>query len=652
MKRLQLFVFHTQKKRALYGLQRTGLLDLNLRQAAHVARDTGKEFYNESSTLTAIEAAAHGRQVKLPPAVKTCGVQTLLTDAQSLIAAKSGLVNAIRELSADIEAYTPWGEIPIERIAQLRTRGIGVHLFSGSVGLFRQFDFTKYDVFELARTGNTLRFALVTLHGDAPVWPFKEHTIPARSVKEMRAEVSVLERQLEENQATLAVMSLRADEIREHLAAQRTASDFAMVGKNLDRHESGTFFYVTGYFPEVRIREMRDFLETENLAYTIDDPPDQTSVPVALKNFRIFGIFEPITRIFSLPLYRELDPTPLFAPFFTLFFGFCLGDVGYGMLLGTASVISFFSARFRKFAPLGIILSFATILSGILMNSFFGAEIFGQTSKAIISTSASPAIFAAYTVRGKTVFPAMPLSLVLGAIQVLVAFCFQSVNEGLLLGPRYIWKSLGMLCLVTGSAVIAIHEDFLALGFNRMFSIGPLHLGSAIAAIPAQVGVMILSAGSVAFFFFGNPNRRFFLRPFAALWDFYQFCTGILGDLLSYIRLFALALAGGLLGNAFNQIAFMVLPKNGEEVKYASPMIIATVLILVIGHGLNFGLGMLGAFVHPLRLTFVEFYKNINFRGGGRAYSPFRRHSIQSGFHGRQKDLTTILAATAAPRVS
>ena len=95
--------------------------------------------------------------------------------------------------------------------------------------------------------------------------------------------------------------------------------------------------------------------------------------------------------------------------------------------------------------------------------------------------------------------------------------------------------------------------------------------------------------------------------------------TGFLGDFLSYIRLFALGLAGGLLGNAFNKVAFMILP-NGD---IHSPLFAITIVILIVGHSLNLGLGILGSFVHPLRLTFVEFYKSINFTGGGKEFKPF-----------------------------
>jgi len=627
MKRLRLFLFHGEKDRILRLLQRNGTVDIRASMTGNngIAEKIA-ELEKEKNTLKEIESAAASAPVAEAAASRHANIAGVLREAQRIIAANEQLMNAIGELNTQLAEYAPWVEIPIDTIAALKQHGIGVHLFSGSVGLFTQFDFSRHDVLEVSRSGNTVRFMLITFQTDAPIWPFQKHTIPASSVEEMRTEIGQLDRQLRANMSQLSAFAERAAAIREYLAAKATRLDFANTRNRLERHDTGTIHYLTGFFPAKQLVKMHDLLERENLAYTIDDPPGDDPAPVALKNTRVFSFFEPITRIFSLPAYSELDPTPLFAPFFTLFFGFCFGDVGYGLLLLVISTGGFFTNA-RAFAPLGVILSLSTILSGVLMNSFFGAALFGQGQEALIATSTNPAIFAAYTVKGKTVFPAMPLSLALGAFQVLVAFCFQAVNAALTLGARYVWKSLGQLALMVGATVLAIHSDFLNLGFNRSFTIGPLPLGEWLSAMTPRTGVIFLTSGLVAFFIFGNPDRRLPLRPLAALWDFYGFATGLLGDLLSYIRLFALALAGGLLGNAFNQIAFMVLPKNGDAVVYASPWIIACVLILVIGHGLNFSLGLLGAFVHPLRLTFVEFYKNINFRGGGKAYAPFRRHT-------------------------
>jgi V/A-type H+-transporting ATPase subunit I len=132
---------------------------------------------------------------------------------------------------------------------------------------------------------------------------------------------------------------------------------------------------------------------------------------------------------------------------------------------------------------------------------------------------------------------------------------------------------------------------------------------------PAIVGLVLL-------FFFNNPSKSVFVRLPLGLWEFYQFVTGLMGDVLSYIRLFALGLAGGLLGASFNKIALMVC---GGELNFSTPLVVFTIIILILGHVINIALASLGAFVHPLRLTFVEFYKHLEFQGGAKEYKPFAK---------------------------
>lgn len=630
MRRLSLLLFYTEKKRILRGLQELGVVDLD--QAETKTARTKRATQDVTELKKSIVQIERVRSV-LPPGSELphiqmpheCGAQLKLM--RSLLGEKEQLENALRELADEHARYTHWGEIPVEGIATLAQKGIRVHLFSGSEKFFDRYDFGHHYVEVVSRGGNTVRFALITLHEDAPVIPFQKYAVPGRSLAEMQAEIQYLEKKLTGVQGKLAALSAGIDRLHHSAAHLETRRLFETAKHSLEADETGTVYRITGYFPQSSDERVRKFLEAHSLAYEISEPAVTDPAPVRLKNHRFSRLFEPITRIFSLPHYSELDPTPLFAPFFTLFFGFCMGDIGYGLLLLLVSLVLLRRPPLRTIAFLVMILSAATIASGVLMNSFFGANFFVRDGQGIFAVENDPAVFAAYTVQGRTVFPALTLSLLVGCVQIFTAFLLQSVNETLVLGWRYGIKALAMLFTALSAFMLAAHGDFLGLGFNSAFVIGPIPAGRYLTAIPLTAVQVMLAAALVLFFFIANPDRKIWLRPLAALWDFYGFSTGLLGDFLSYIRLFALALAGGLLGNAFNQIAFMVLPKNAAGPDYASPWIVVTILILVVGHGLNFALGALGAFVHPLRLTFVEFYKNMNFRGAGRPYRPFRRVS-------------------------
>ena len=628
MYRLSLLLFYTEKKRVLRGLQELGVVDLDLTQteSPRIRRATQNidELKKSLQQIGKIRRQLP-KALQLPELEMPHESSAQLELVKSLLSEKEHLENAIRELADEYNRYSPWGEIPLEGIALLAEQGIGIHLFSGSEKFFDRYDFGAHCVQVISRGDNTVRFALVTYHEEAPIIPFQKHPVPGRSLSEMQAELKYLETKLNEVLAKIAALSTGAVRLQHAAAHLETRRLFEMAKHSLEADKTGTVYQITGYFPQSSAVDVKRFLELHSLAYEISEPAANALVPVRLKNGWFSRLFEPITKIFALPDYRELDPTPLFAPFFALFFGFCMGDVGYGALL---LLLSFFLLSRRSLRGVGLlvlILSAATIVSGVLMNSFFGANLFVRDGQGLIAADKDPAIFAAYTVQGKTVFPAMTLSLLVGCVQIFIAFVMQSVNETLVLGWRYGIKAAAMLCIAVSAFILAAHADFLGLGFNSAFAIGPMQVGRYLTAVPVTAAQAILVSAFVLFVFVANPDRKIWLRPLAALWDFYQFSTGLLGDFLSYIRLFALALAGGLLGNAFNQIAFMLLPKTPTGLDLASPWLVGAILILIFGHGLNFALGVLGAFVHPLRLTFVEFYKNINFRGGGRPYRPFRR---------------------------
>jgi V/A-type H+-transporting ATPase subunit I len=184
----------------------------------------------------------------------------------------------------------------------------------------------------------------------------------------------------------------------------------------------------------------------------------------------------------------------------------------------------------------------------------------------------------------------------------------------------YMLHPLGDICTVIGITIYVTKINFINLAD---FSFGIVPIGPFLSSLPFSVSYIFIGIGLAFMFLFNNPAKG--LLPYfggAGLWALYQFTTGIMGDVLSYLRLFALGLAGGLLGAAFNDIAFMFVLQENGTINYTNPLFLVTLIVLVLGHTINFGLAALGSFVHPLRLTFVEFYKNLEFKGGGKAYSP------------------------------
>lgn len=135
---------------------------------------------------------------------------------------------------------------------------------------------------------------------------------------------------------------------------------------------------------------------------------------------------------------------------------------------------------------------------------------------------------------------------------------------------------------------------------------------------------VVLGIAGVLILVLNNPKRNPLINIGAGLWDVYGMATGLLGDLLSYIRLFALGVSTAILGGVFNSLALNMKP----DIPVLGPLVM--IIILLIGHGITLFMACLGAFVHPIRLTFVEFYKNAGFTGGGKPYTPFEQHAAKN----------------------
>ena len=196
----------------------------------------------------------------------------------------------------------------------------------------------------------------------------------------------------------------------------------------------------------------------------------------------------------------------------------------------------------------------------------------------------------------------MLLALGIGVFHICLAMVIKAVGYTKRLGFKENLATWGWTLLIVGGVIIAL------LGAGKLLS--------AAAIKWAVIAIGVISA--LGIYIFNTPGRNPLINVGAGLWDTYNMATGILGDVLSYIRLFALGLAGGMLGAAFNDLGKMVLGDGGVNWVFF-------ILILLVGHVLNLLMSCLGAFVHPLRLNFVEYFKNSGYEGKGKIYNPLKR---------------------------
>ena len=454
-----------------------------------------------------------------------------------------------------------------------------------------------------ASSDRSLRYLLVMCHGSV-----KERALSALrdlgfstvSFRGMTGTAKENDKALAEN---LAALEKERQEIEQRIAglggkreALLEASDRAAIALRREEAKSrlvGTdkVFLLEGWLPADRCAEIEKTLKPFTCAIETREPTEDEypQVPVQLKNNKLTRPLNMVTEMYSLPAYGTLDPNPLMAPFFILFYGIMMADMGYGLLMMIASVI--ISKKYRPKGTSGELFSLlglcgiSTFIMGALTGGFFGD--FLTQLVAIVSPG--------------TVFALPKL--------------FDPLDDltMILIGSM----ALGMVQIVTGMAISLIEKckrkKFLDAFFEEItwwivfIGIALLALGKGAAVL--YVGCVLVLLGPIV-------QGKGWGRLTGVFGSLYNHVTGYFGDILSYTRLMALMLAGSVIAQVFNMLAAM--PGN----------VIAFIIISMLGNAMNFGLNLLGCYVHDLRLQCLEFFNKFYVDGG----KPFRPMTLDTEY--------------------
>lgn len=497
----------------------------------------------------------------------------------------------LQALSRDRAQLLPWGDFDPHSLDRLAQAGYKIRLYTCPIRLFNDEWTSAYGVVEIERDKQKVNFVTVTHNDVVPDIDAEQVQLPHMSLSAVEADIAKTKAAIDAIPAKFAQLAQVGIPVLEKAVRELENNiDFGRVRLTGEKLAADSLMLLEGWIPAADVDEVSKALDMKGVFFEVDDPEPNDDIPIQLSNNKFAKLFEPLTKLYMLPTYQELDLTLFFAPFFMLFFGLCLGDTGYGLLMIVALPI--FTKLFQLINPnfskwLVVLFGASTMLCGLLSGTFFGFNMydldipFVQKMKGILYTDNS------------TMFT---VSLCIGVVQILFGMAIKAVNLSIQCGVKYALGTIGWLVLLitVGVSVLA------GLEFSNPFVMG------------------ILIAAAVLIFLFNSPGKNPLLNIGLGLWDTYNMATGLLGDVLSYVRLFALGLSGGILANVFNSMAVGMAPDN----KVAG--FIVMVLIFVIGHALNIFMNILGAIVHPMRLTFVEFFKNAGYTGGGTEYKPFK----------------------------
>ena len=526
----------------------------------------------------------------------------LLAKSEALL---SQLEQAKQELTIaekEYERISAWGNFSIDQLKKIEETGYYVKLFTCPTRLYKPEWEEQFNAFVINELNNTTYF--VTLTKDEKIEIEAEQfdinnsdsTIATANYEEAKKLYNTQFEEIKEfavnNINNLKYLSLLITEI----------IDIDKVKLNTIKAADDTVMVLEGYCPIDTESTLLDFLQKNDIYYEVNDPKAEDNVPIKLRNNRFTKLFEPLTGMYGLPNYNEFDPTPILGPFFLLFFAMCMGDAGYGLILilfGIGVITKKIKIEmFEGLGPIITVLGVGTTVIGFFLGTFFGID--------LSTVSWLPDSVKGILLKGELMgFDIqMVAAIIIGIFHICLAMVVKAICYTKQSGIMNNLSTWGWLILILGGIITAI------LAISNAISIE--------ATKYMIIAIGIISA--LGIFIFNNIKRNPLINIGAGLWDTYNMITGILSDVLSYIRLYALGLAGAMLGQAFNQLGFMVLGDDPIFIQY-----LPFIIIVLIGHTLNIALSSLSAFVHPLRLTFVEYFKNLGYEGKGEKYSPLSK---------------------------
>ena len=606
MNKLSFLIYHKEYEMFLEKLRELGVVHIEKREGAEMEANLQafmqkRTAYQSLLKSMKLAAASGDDSVTAQPVEAT--IDQVVESYESQQEHIQALNMQLPVLDKEIDAMEVWGEFDWNTIDQLKANGWQMQFFCCPEKSFEETWTDEYNATIINRKGGQSYFVTVN---PMPV------ELEAETVRLPKQSLSALIHEQEELKGQIQAANNELDRYCiNHIPVVEKALETLEGDINLmeveqlggERMADGAIVMMEGWVPVDNDVEIRKMLDESGVYYEIRPAEKEDNAPIKLKNGKISRAFEMLTKMYGMPDYGEFDPTPILAPFYALFFGMCVGDAGYGLLL---VLLGFYlkkklSKSMAGMMNLLITLGAATTVVGALFNTFFGASLTDWNL---------PEWMNALIITGKWDGTAYDKTMVIALLVGMFHICFAMTVKAICSTARYGFKNSlsdwGWWLLIGGSVVVATLNYLGVVDMNM--SMMAFYIIGGISAI----GIYLLN----------NMRRNVFVNIGAGLWDTYNMATGLMGDLLSYLRLYALGLAGGMLGGVFNSLGLQ-LRDSMADFLFGIPGWICFGLIFVAGHTLNIALSCLSGYVHSIRLTFVEYFKNSGYDGKGTEYKPF-----------------------------
>ena len=568
-------------------LQALGLVDITRSE-----KPVDAESSSLSDEIDLIQGLIQGiRKIDLPE-----GTQPVTYPEDDLVRLAGGALmhytdstTKVSTLRAETASLQHWGSFDPALLQKLSEAGVPLHFHALAPKQFKAEWEGLFALNVISRDKDRVYFVVAGedgLPGEVPV--------PTRSAAEADTE---LQDALKEQANVLGIVAAIKERLPELEAKKKgiyAQLDKYLAGQAAVPAAEDTIVTLVGYAPTESDAAVTQALDDAGIFYLQEAASIEDRPPIRFRNNKFVKMFEVLTDMYGRPEYNGFDPTPFIAVFFMLFFALCMGDAGYGLVLILVGMLLKKVDSFKRLAPLVVTLGGATVVVGFFLHTFFSIDIAQWKCFAGIRGIFLPDEIAGYA-------GGMVLSLIVGVVHLCLAMVVKAINAVRVNGFAASLGTLGWTLLIVGGVIV-----------------GGISLTGVMSSEVTKWVVIALGViSAIGIFPLNNPKRNKLANVGLGFWDSYQMVTGLLGDVLSYLRLYALGLAGSMLGMAFNDMGKMVLGDGSNPILW-----IFFILLVLIGHTLNIAMCALGAFVHPLRLNFLEFFKNSGYEAGGRKFNP------------------------------
>lgn len=632
MKKVSLVVLNNERKDALTQLKKVGVVHLEQIDGSSEQLSLYKEASNNAVAANAILSDIKvAKKKSFSSAVKTLSNDEVVAKCKYVIDIsdkKKKLLEEIASDAAEIERFANWGQVDIDDFAYLKEKGISFKMYEIPEDKYNLID-EKLTTICVNRIKKIVRFLLIDASEDRPEGlppEAFEVPMPVLSTKDLAKRVEDNETEISKIEEELKSETVYISQIQDFKSNLESDIQFETIYSGMGQENSGKttdLAWLTGYVPIDSFDKLKDCVTKNSWAMAASDPTEEDNVPTKLKNNKFVSLIYPLTDFLgTVPGYHEYDISGWFLLFFCVFFGMIFGDGGYGLLVTVASLVLVLKSLFQKksVSPLMgllLLLGLSTVAWGTVTCTWFGLKP-EQLPAWLTSLSITPISNAA----GSDYRLYLPWNIEVGLTtgQNLQIFCFTlaflQLSVAHLKGMARNRKSLKVLGEF--GSLLQIWGMFYVV-LSMVVSSALFPLGLVVNNIPVgTIAIALVGGGFALSFIFSNYEGNIGASILESCKNIISVLLGVVNvfsDIVSYIRLWAVGLAGSAISNTVNEMAGPLL---GHAITF-----IAFVALIAFGHGLNMVLNLLSVIVHGVRLNTLEFSTHLGMSWSGFKYNPF-----------------------------